>query len=122
MKDIENRKDIEFIVQTFYEQARQNSLLQPVFAPTDFEHHLPRVYNFWENMLFQTGNYNGGMMWVHLQTNERIRLSISHFEEWLGLWMATIDTHFAGKNADFMKAKALQIGQIMSAKMQHINQ
>ena len=118
MKDIESRKDIELIVHSFYDKLLASSFLLPIFKNLDLAHHLPIVINFWENMLFQTGNYGGGMMWVHLQVNQKTPLSAEHFEHWLALFYRTLDENFEGKNVEFMKKKSLEIGQIMNAKMQ----
>ena len=115
--DVESRKNIELIVENFYEKLLKDEKLSHIFKPLDLTKHLPVVVNFWENMLFQTGNYGGGMMWVHLQQNEKTPLTPEFFQRWLALFFMTIDENFAGKNADFMKQKAVEIGQIMQAKM-----
>ena len=118
MDDIQNREDIELLVNNFYERVHHEPNLAPVFEMPE-EHwgtHITRVVNFWENWLFQTGSYTGGMMWVHLQANEKNRLTTERFEQWLALWFLTTDSLFAGEKADFVKNKALEIGQIMNAK------
>ncbi|MGK0357700.1 MAG: truncated hemoglobin YjbI, partial [Spirosomataceae bacterium] len=68
MNDIENREDIELLVNKFYEKVHAEPQLAPIFEiPVEaFEHHLQRTYNFWENWLFQTENYGGRMMRVHI--------------------------------------------------------
>jgi hemoglobin len=121
MADVATRKNIEEIVDRFYDKLLKDEKLSHIFKPINLEKHLPVVCNFWENMLFQTGNYSGGMMWVHLQQNEKTPLTAELFERWLALFFMTIDEGFQGGNADFMKKKALEIGQIMNAKIQHIN-
>jgi hemoglobin len=124
MPDIENRKDIEKLVNSFYGQVRKSTFLVPIFdmPESEWQRHLPRMYNFWDNMLFQTGGYTGGMMWVHSQVNEKHQLTAEHFEHWLSLFFGTVDLLFEGKNADFVKNKAHEVGQIMNAKFQYINQ
>lgn len=118
MDDIQNRTDIELLVNNFYERVHNEPNLAPVFAiPAEqWNMHITRVVNFWENWLFQTGSYNGGMMWVHLQANEKNRLTTERFEQWLSLWFLSIDSLFIGEKADFIKSKALEIGQIMNTK------
>ena len=124
MKDIENRDDVVRMVDSFYDKVKESDFLSPVFNMTEEEwaKHLPRMYNFWDNWLFATGSYNGGMMWVHIEVNQKHKLAVEHFEHWLALFIGTVDSQFAGKNADFVKNKAIEIGQIMNAKIQHINQ
>lgn len=118
-EDIQNRADVEKLVLSFYEKVHQDKFLAPVFEmPKEvWDMHITRVVNFWENWLFQTGSYNGGMMWVHLQANEKHKLTTELFERWLALWFISTEELFAGKNAEFVKSKALEIGQIMNAKM-----
>ena len=119
MNDIQDREDIENLVNSFYEKVHKDFDLAPIFEmPQDqWERHLIRVVNFWENWLFQTGSYTGGMMWVHLQANEKHQLTTEKFERWLALWFMSVDTLFEGERAEFVKKKALEIGQIMNAKM-----
>ena len=118
MNDIQNRADITLLVNSFYERVHTEPNLAPIFEmpQEDFQNHTIRVVNFWENWLFQTGSYTGGMMWVHLQANQTHRLTTERFEQWLALWFLTTDALFAGKNADFVKNKALEIGEIMNVK------
>ncbi len=118
MNDIQNRADITLLVDSFYERVHIEPNLAPIFEMPQEDFHNPtiRVVNFWENWLFQTGSYKGGMMWVHLQANQTHRLTTERFEQWLALWFLTTDALFAGKNADFVKTKALEIGEIMNAK------
>lgn len=119
MKDIENREDVIRLVDNFYSKVLADPELSPVFEPSlnDWPRHVERVYNFWENWLFQTGSYNGGMMWVHMQRNQTHPLTTALFERWLAHWFGTADEFFQGKNADFVKSKALEIGQIINAKL-----
>lgn len=121
--DIQNREDVVRLVDSFYYKVRKDEYLAPIFEmpEEEWQRHLPRMYNFWENWLFQTGNYDGGMMWVHIQANERTPLNVGHFERWLSYFFITTDELFAGERAEFVKSKALEIGQIMNAKLNQIN-
>ena len=118
MTDIINRNDIENLVTKFYESVNKDPLLAPIFEmPVDeWQKHLARAVNFWENWLFQTGSYTGGMMWVHSETNQKHRLTTERFEHWLIIWMTTVDDLFVGEKATFVKKKALEIAEIMNAK------
>lgn len=122
--DINCRADIERLVTTFYEYVHKDALLAPVFnlPPDRWEYHLNRTYNFWENWLFQTGNYGGGLMWAHLEKNQTHPFQKEHFEHWLSIWFGTVDALFAGPRADFIKAKALEIGGWMFGNIDRLNQ
>ncbi len=118
MDDIQNREDIGLLVYNFYERVHNEPNLAPVFEmpAEDFQNHIIRVVNFWENWLFQTGSYTGGMMFVHIQANQKHQLTTERFEQWLALWFLTADSLFTGERVEFVKSKALEIGQIMNAK------
>ena len=55
--DIRNRKDIEKLVNTFYDKVKTDDVIGYLFndvAKVNWENHLPKMYNFWENILFFT--------------------------------------------------------------------
>lgn len=124
MQDIKNRSDIENLVNTFYSKVKGDELLSPIFNLTeeDWQRHLPRMIDFWDNWVFQSGAYRGGMMAVHIETNERNRLTDELFQRWIFLFNEAVDTLFIGENATFVKEKADINRQIMGSKLNYINQ
>ena len=114
-QDISSREDISLLVHTFYEKIHADPFMAPVFQmPTEeFERHVQRTINFWENWLFQTGNYDGGMMWVHIQKHQEHPMTKKHFEHWLAWWFHSTHLLFEGPKATFVKEKALEIGNLM---------
>jgi hemoglobin len=53
--DIRNRKDIELLVNAFYDKIKTDGVIGFLFtevAKVNWETHLPRMYDFWENILF----------------------------------------------------------------------
>jgi hemoglobin len=119
-KDIQNRKDIEHLVDSFYAKVQQDALLGPYFidkAKVNFEKHLPIMYDFWENILFFTGSYEGNPMQVHRGMHQVHPLSMKHFQQWMQLFTGTVDELFKGKNADFVKERALSISTIIQIKL-----
>ena len=49
--DILNRKDIETLVDTFYDKVQKDNIIGYVFndvAQTNWDNHLPKMYDFWE--------------------------------------------------------------------------
>jgi hemoglobin len=125
MTDIQDRADVETLVNTFYGKAKIDPILLPVFSKLsdeDWSRHLPRMYAFWDNWLFQTGEYRGGMMMVHLEVNERTPLHDPMFERWLEIFNETVDSLFVGERADFVKEKAELNRHIMGSKISFINQ
>ena len=108
--DISSKNDIQIFVDSFYSKVRQDGLIGPIFndeAQVDWEEHLPKLYNFWEDLLFGTHNYQGRPFPPHLKFD----LKLPHFERWLNLFIITIDEHFMGKKADEAKARATRIAE-----------
>lgn len=119
LKDITTRADIRLLIDTFYDSVLNDPVMRPVFEDSlpHWDHHKERVVNFWENWLFQTGAYDGGMMWKHSSRHQTQPMTTARFERWLAYWMATVDQLFAGENAEFVKSKALEIGKVLHHKL-----
>jgi hemoglobin len=103
MSDVCSRQDIALVVDTFYNKATQDETIGYLFEGLDLLNHLPTIHDFWENILFRTGAYKGGMMYKHFALNARKPLEKKHFERWLGLFTQTVEEQFAGPNAELMK-------------------
>ena len=119
-KDIKTRKDIERLIDTFYEGVKADPLLGPVFndrAQVNWEKHLPVMYDFWESILFLTNKYMGNPMVVHTNLNERVQFTREHFQRWVALFTGTVDELFEGKKAGIIKEKAISIAAIMETKI-----
>lgn len=118
--DIADRKDIQLLIDTFYEKVRRDDTIGYIFndvAKVDWPHHLPRMYDFWENIAFQTGNYTGNPMPVHIQLHQQTPLNAAHFERWLQLFTGTADELFAGNKTELVKQRALSIATMMRIKI-----
>ena len=117
MPDIASRADIATVVNAFYGKATRDPLIGHLFEGLDLKAHLPTMHDFWENILFRTGAYKGGMMYKHLALNARKPLRPEHFERWLELFTVTVDEHFAGENAEIAKQHARSIAQTMLSRI-----
>lgn len=118
--DILTRTDIENIISQFYEKVKKDKLLSPFFSKTvkvDWEKHLIIMCDFWENVLFYTGNYQGNPLMTHKKLNEKTATKEVHFNRWLSLFEKSVDDLYQGKNAERMKAHAENIARIMQEKM-----
>lgn len=122
MQDIETRKDVEFLVGTFYQAVIRDDMIGFFFtdiARIDLSQHLPKMYNFWESILLGNPVYDGNPMRVHFPINEVVALEDKHFNRWLQIWERTVHDHFEGHNAETAITRALNIARIMSYKMQN---
>lgn len=109
MKALENLEDIKVLVDSFYEKVNQDALLSPVFndhAQIDWDTHLPKMYNFWNTILFSEGDYKGSPY----QKHESLPVMKDHFDRWLLLFGNTVDELFTGTKAEEAKKRANVIG------------
>ncbi|MBL7887814.1 MAG: group III truncated hemoglobin [Flavobacterium sp.] len=117
--DIRNRKDIEKLVNTFYDKIKTDVVIGYLFndvAQVNWEKHLPKMYDFWENILFYTADYEGNPMEKHKELHQKSPLNPSHFNHWNMLFTKTVDEIFEGKKADEIKNRALNISAAMMYK------
>lgn len=120
LKDIENRKDIINLVNSFYSKVKVDPMISHYFTkviPVDWEKHLPVMYDFWETVLFFSGTYTGNPMMKHLAIHEMSHFSKSHFKQWTFLFDQTVDELFRGPNADSIKLRAQNIAAVMQIKI-----
>lgn len=118
--DIQTRDDIMILVNSFYNHVKRDKLLGPVFndiAKINWNTHLPKMYDFWENVIFQTGSYRGNTLKVHLNLNDLSPLTSDHFEHWLVLFKITTKELFEGPNADTAMNKAESIATVIRIKL-----
>ncbi|MBA2494112.1 MAG: group III truncated hemoglobin [Acidobacteria bacterium] len=118
-KDIETRADIDDLMNRFYARAMTDEKIGYIFeiAELDLEHHLPITGDFWETMLFSTGNYHRhgrNPLQIHALLDEKTPLRPEHFRRWLEIFRASVDEAFVGERADFIKLRAQMIGNRMS--------
>jgi hemoglobin len=122
MIDISTREDLELLMRAFYEKLLHDDAINYVFtdvAKINLEEHLPHIVSFWEQNILNVGNYRNNVLKIHLDLNEKIQFTETHFNTWLSHLENTIDQHFAGENAEKMKTRALSIATIMRIKMQN---
>ena len=120
MKDIQNRKDIEFLVDTFYTQLLVDDLIGVFFTDViklNWEIHIPIMYDFWEMILLGGTTYKGNPMLKHIQLNNKKALDATHFDRWLSIWEKTIQENYQGERADMAIQRANNIGALMQFKI-----
>ncbi|CAL1521628.1 group III truncated hemoglobin [Chitinophaga sp. MM2321] len=123
-QEITDRNDIALLVNSFYDKVKGDDLIGYIFndiAKVDWAHHLPIMYDFWENLLLDTGSYGRNAMNPHFALNKKIALEPALFDRWLQLFEATVAEHFTGEKAALAVARARSIKGIMQLKMQQIN-
>jgi hemoglobin len=117
--DLQNREDIDRLMQVFYERAIDDEVIGYIFtdvAHLDLDHHLPIIGDFWEGMLFGTPAYTKhgrNPMIVHKELDAKSPLTREHFERWLEIFTTTVNDLFAGERAEVLKMRA----QAIAARM-----
>jgi hemoglobin len=113
--DIQSPTDIRLLVDSFYGKARQDELLAPIFehAISDWEHHLPTMYQFWERLLLGSTEYNGNPFSKHLN----LSLDSEHFVKWLEIFNQTLDENFSGTKTEETKRLANNIAGSFQLRM-----
>ena len=118
--DINNRTDIELLVNTFYKKVSADEELGYIFlevAKVNWSTHLPVMYDFWEGVIFFTGGYTGNPMITHRKLNLVVSLTPEHFKRWLALFQQTIDENFEGEKAELARQRAISIATVMQLKL-----
>lgn len=111
--DLQTRDDCRALVEAFYEAARKDPLLGPVFESRIAGHwdaHLERMARFWATVLFATPLYFGRPVESHLG----LPIAPVHFERWLRLWTAEIDRRWSGPHAEMAKRAAHRMSMRLS--------
>jgi hemoglobin len=115
--DIVTRKDIEILVNRFYEKVTADPLLKPHFSHVNWENHLPVMYNFWSSMMLGEQSYRGNPF----QKHANLPIGREHFATWLKIFTETVDEHFKGEKAVEIKERAQSIALLFQHKMNLIN-
>lgn len=119
-KDISNSEDIKKLVNNFYVKVVADELLGPVFeevTKTDWSIHLPKMYDFWETILFGGTYTRGNPVLRHVEVDREEKLNPEHFERWLALFNETVNEYFKGKKADEIKQRAFRIAEVIQNRI-----
>ena len=121
MRDIACKEDIILLVNEFYSKIQNDSVIGYIFtdvAKLNWDLHLPKMYSFWESILFGTGDYNGNPMVIHIDLNKKEKLQPQHFERWKALWIETVESLFDGPKSKEAISRASSIAALMEFKVQ----
>lgn len=119
MKDIENRADIDLIMNAFYKRALVDDAIGYFFTEVvhlDLEHHLPIIGDFWESTLFGSSTYSTrarNPLAIHQHLHQLSPLASAHFERWLHLFTTVVDELFEGERTEHLKTRAHAIAARM---------
>lgn len=97
------------LIRSFYVDARQHSVLGPIFKAqiTDWPAHLDKIADFWALQTGGRSRYRGGFAGAHVS----LGLQSEHFQQWLGLWELNNGRHLAPREAGELNALAHELGR-----------
>jgi hemoglobin len=120
-KQIENRADIAFLVNTFYDKIRADQEIGFYFNEmiTDWDLHLEKLTDFWETNLFGVRKYKGNPHAVHNEVDAHFdeKITANEFGIWLNHWYQTLDEHFEGENVETLKRRARKMSTFLYMSM-----
>ena len=102
-----NEAEIECLVSAFYERARKDAVLGPIFTRhvSDWDDHLRRISDFWSSVILRSGRYRGRPVPAHLP----LGIDAVHFDRWLEMFAATAQEVCAPSSAAIFIEKARMI-------------
>jgi hemoglobin len=117
--DITFRRDIEQLIDRFYERVRADDVIGFLFndvARVDWPKHLPVMYDFWDFLLLGGDTYRGNPIQRHFDLHALHPLSAEHFDRWIELFTGTVDELFEGPKAEDAKFRAMAIAETWKPK------
>jgi hemoglobin len=121
--DILGRSDIVHLVDVFYGKVRADAPLGHIFdgiAHVNWETHLPKLYDFWDSVLFRAGTFRGNPIAAHANLLDRADLGWPMFEHWLELFRETVNELFSGENAGHIIRCAEDMARVIHSKIHNI--
>lgn len=116
LRDIETEKDITILVHTFYHYVQKDERLNYIFndfTKIDWSAHLPKMVDFWSNIIFRAGRYHGHPFRRH----QSLPLHLEDFARWLALFFNTVDLLFTGPRAEQVKLTAYNIAKSFASRL-----
>lgn len=120
MNDIQSRKDIEILVDSFYKKLLQDDSLKHFFTTViqlNLKEHLPTICDFWESILLDNMVYRGNPMIKHIELHKKSSLHPEHFESWLAHWNKTLTDLHTGPKVDEAMKRAKLMADLMQFKI-----
>lgn len=116
--DILTLDDIKLLVDTFYDNVRQDKLIGPIFDAVikdKWSEHLEKMYRFWQTILLEEHTYYGSPFGPHA----KLPVELVHFEQWIGIFTKTVDQIFTGDKAEEAKIRATKMAQMFHNKIEY---
>jgi hemoglobin len=123
LPDITGRPDLVILVDRFYDRVRKDDRLGFVFdevAQVDWARHLPKLYDFWDTVLFRANTFRGNLIGVHAQLIPAAGMDRELFEHWLTLFRQTVAENFEGPKAGHILRCAEDMANVIYSKIHNV--
>ncbi len=120
LPDITGRADLIRLVDAFYAKVRADKALGHVFdgvAKVHWETHLPKLYDFWDTVLFRAGTFRGNPIVAHANLIPAAGMEWPLFERWLELFRVTVVERFAGERAEHIVRCAEDMANVIFSRI-----
>jgi hemoglobin len=109
---------IRTMVDAFYVRVRADGLLGPIFNSliTDWDEHMPKMYDFWSSAVLRTGRYSGRPLEVHMGLPGA---GPDHYRRWIDLWREVVSEHMPEEAASVFVGLAMRMGRLMAAQYEN---
>jgi hemoglobin len=118
--DLDTRTQVHDLVVRFYREIVFDEVLGRVFeevAEVDWSVHIPKLVDFWCQLLLGTPGYDGSVWFAHREVDALERFEPEFFDRWFGLWISTVDDGWRGPYADAAKAHAARIATVLARRL-----
>jgi hemoglobin len=118
--DILNEAHVKLLLDQFYNKVLTDESIGFIFTevnPIVIDKHMPVMYSFWNSVLLGKPGYNGNLMEKHIDLNQKIKLTASHFNRWLQLWEKTVNENFEGQKATEAISRARNIAAVLQFQL-----
>lgn len=117
MRDIENKVDIELLINSFYSDLLNFDEMKPVFEGLNFEKHVPQIVHFWSFVLLDEPGYKTNVFEKHIHLPIQLHL----FDIWLQTFNTNVDKLFKGEKAELAKQRAAVLTHTFKSKWESLN-
>ena len=121
--DLDQRSKIHDLVVDFYREVVFDDVLAPMFgevAEVDWAEHIPKLINYWCQVLLREPGYDGFILAPHRAVHELSAFDVGHFDRWYTLWVRSIDAGWSGPVAERAKRHAEAIAAVLARRLLQI--
>ena len=118
--DLDTPARIGEMVRRFYGNVDTDDLLGPVFndvARVDWDSHLPKLTAFWTRALLGIDGYQGNPYARHAAVHHTSPLTPAHFERWLALFEANLDSGWSGPNTERARTLVHNVARVHATQL-----